>query len=231
LARFAQSPPSVTVSNGAATPFTVSISTLSAAQAAVLPGLARQSSGRLRPQPGFSLAFFAASLLFALTLRARTRLQAPSRWLASTAAILLMTALVFAGIGCGSAGSSQSVSPPPPPPQSASTPVISPASGTFYAAQSVTMTDATAGASINYTTDGSIPTASSPVYQAAISLSSLTTVQAMAIAPNYANSAVASATLKFQTPSGTITLTPTATPSGTSKQLTLTPILLTLNVQ
>jgi hypothetical protein len=53
----------------------------------------------------------------------------------------------------------------------------------------------------------------------------------MAIALNYANSAVASATFKFQTPSGTITLTPTATPSGSSKQLPLTPILLTLNVQ
>jgi len=222
-------PTSVAVANGAATPFTVSIATLSPAQAAVFPGLARQSSGSLHPQPGFSLAFLAALLLFALTLRTRTKLQAPPRWLAPTAVALLMTALVFSGIGCGSAGSSQSVSPPPP--QSAATPVISPASGTFTAAQSVTLTDATAGASIHYTTDGSTPAASSPTYQAAIPLSSLTTVQAMAIAPNYANSAVASATFKFQTPSGTITLTPTATPSGTSKQLSLTPILLTLNVQ
>ena len=222
-------PASVAVTNGAATSFTVSISTLSPAQAAVFPGLARQSSGSLHPQPGFSLAFFVALLLFALTLRTRTQLQPPPPWLASTAAALLMTALVFSGIGCGSAGSSQSVSPPPP--QSAATPVITPASGTFYAAQSVTITDATAGASIHYTTDGSTPAASSPTYQAAISLSSLTTVQAMAIAPNYANSAVASATFKFQTPSGTISLTPTATPSGTSKQLPLTPILLTLNVQ
>ena len=222
-------PASVAVANGAATPFTVSISTLSPAQAAVFPGLARQTSGSLRPQPGFSLAFFAALLLFTLTLRTRTQLQAPPRRLASTAAALLMTALVFSGIGCGSAGSSQSVSPPPP--QSAATPVITPASGTFTAAQSVTITDATAGAAIHYTTDGSTPAVSSPTYQAAISLSSLTTVQAMAIAPNYANSAVASATFKFQTPSGTITITPTATPSGTSKQLPLTPILLTLNVQ
>jgi len=77
------------------------------------------------------------------------------------------------------------------------------------------------------------PAASSPTYQAAIPLNSLTTVQAMAIAPNYANSAVASATFKFQTPSGAaaITITPTVTPSGSSKQLPLTPILLTLNVQ
>jgi 6-phosphogluconolactonase (cycloisomerase 2 family) len=222
-------PASLTVVNGVVVPFTVSVSTLSPSQAAVFPLLPRPPSGPLRPQPGFSLAFFAALLLLALTLRSRSQTLAPPRWLASTAAALLMTALVFSGIGCGSAGSSQSVSPPPP--QSAATPVITPASGTFYAAQSVTITDATAGAAIHYTTDGSTPAASSPTYQAAISLSSLTTVQAMAIAPNYANSAVASAILKFQTPSGTISLTPTATPSGTSKQLPLTPILLTLNVQ
>ena len=223
-------PASVAVGNGATTPFTVSISTLSPSQAAVFPGLPRQPYGSLRPQPSFSLAFFAVLLLFALTLRSRMQLPAP-RWLAGVTAVLLMTALVLSGIGCGSAGSSQSVSPPPP--QSAATPVITPASGTYTAAQSVTITDATAGATIHYATDGSTPTASSPTYLAPIPLSSLTTVQGLATAPNYANSAVASATFKFQTPSGTaaITLTPTATPSGSSKQLLLTPTFLTLNVQ
>jgi 6-phosphogluconolactonase (cycloisomerase 2 family) len=223
-------PASVAVANGVATSFTVSISTLSASQTAAFPGLPRQPYGSLRPQSGFSLAFFVALLLFALTLRSRMQLAAP-RWLSGVTAAMLMTALVFSGIGCGSAGSSPSVSPAPP--QSAATPVITPASGTFTAAQSATITDATAGATIHYTTDGSTPTASSPTYQAAIPLSSLTTVQAMAIAPNYANSGVASATFKFQTPSGAaaITITPTATSSGSSKQLALTPILLTLNVQ
>jgi hypothetical protein len=196
----------------------------------MFPGLPRQPYGSLRPQPGFSLALFAALLLFALALRSRMPLPAP-RWLVSVTVVLLMTALVFSGNGCGSAGSSPSVSPAPP--QSAATPVITPASGTFTAAQSATITDATAGATIHYTTDGSTPTASSPTYQAAIPLSSLTTVQAMASAPNYANSAVASATFKFQTPSGAaaITITPTATSSGSSRQFALTPILLTLNVQ
>src|SRR5208337_1747268 len=47
-------PTSVAVSNGAATPFTVSISTLSSSQAAVSPLLPRPPSGPLRPQPGFS---------------------------------------------------------------------------------------------------------------------------------------------------------------------------------
>jgi len=223
-------PASVSVANGAATPFTVSISTLSPSQAAAFPGLPQQPFGSLRPQPGFTLAFFAALLLLALTLRSRSQTLVPPRWLACVTVVLLMTALVFSGIGCGS-GSGGYSQPVRPPPQSAATPVISPASGTFTAAQSVTITDATAGATIHYTTDGSTPIASSPAYQLAIPLSLLTTVQAMAIAPNYANSGVASATFKFQTPSGTITLTPTATPGGSSKPLPLTPIVLTLNVQ
>jgi hypothetical protein len=95
----------------------------------------------------------------------------------------------------------------------------------------VTITDATAGATIHYTTDGSTPTASSATYQSAIQLATLTTLQAMATAPSYANSGIASATLKFQTPSGIVMITPTATPSGSTKALPLTPIQLTLNVQ
>lgn len=221
-------PSSLTVVNGAAVPFTVTISTLSPSQATVFPWLPHPPFGRLRPQPGFPLAFFAALLLFALTLRSRIQVPAPARWLASVTAVLLVTTLVFSGIGCGSAGSSQT---PYSPPQSAATPAIQPASGTFTAAQSVTIIDATAGATIHYTTDGSTPTASSATYQAAIPLATLTTVQAMATAPNYANSGIASATFKFQTPSGTVTITPTATPNGSAKPLSLTPLQLTLNVQ
>ncbi len=224
-------PASVAVANGAATPFMVSISTLSPSQAAIFPRPPRQPFASLPPQPGFSLVFIAVLLLFALTLHSRSQTMALPRWLASLTAVLLMTALIFSGIGCGSGGGGSSQLQNPPPPQSAAMPVISPASGTFTAAQSVTITDDTASATIHYTTDGSTPTASSPAYQLAIPLSSLTTLQAMAIAPNYANSGVASATFKFQTPSGTITLTPTATPSGSSKPLPLTPIVLTLNVQ
>lgn len=224
-------PASLTVTNGAVVPFTVSVSTLSSSQAAVFPLLPRPPSGPLRPQQGFSLAFIAALLLFALTLRSRSQALAPPRLLASVTAVLLVTALVFSGIGCGSAVSSQIQTQNQPPPQGAATPAIQPAAGTYNAPQSVTITDATAGATIHYTTDGSTPTDSSPVYQAAIQVNAPTTVQALATSPNYANSAVASATFKFQTPSGTITITPTATPSGSSTHLALTPIQLTLTVQ
>jgi 6-phosphogluconolactonase (cycloisomerase 2 family) len=222
-------PASLSVVGGAVVPFTVTISTLSPSQAALLPWLPHAPSGRLRPQRGIPLAFLAALLLFALTLRSKIQMPAQARCLASVTTLLLVTALVFSGIGCGSAGSVQTQLQPPL--QSAATPAIQPASGTFTAAQTMTITDATVGATIHYTTDGSTPTASSSTYQAAVSVSSLTTVQAMATAPNYANSGVASATFKFQTPSGTITITPTATPNGSTKPLPLTPIQLTLNVQ
>jgi hypothetical protein len=50
------------------------------------------------------------------------------------------------------------------PPETVKTPVISPASGNYTDSVSVTITCATSGASIRYTTDGSSPTASSTLY-------------------------------------------------------------------
>ncbi len=75
----------------------------------------------------------------------------------------------------------------------AATPVISPAGGTFTAAQSVTITDSTANSVIYYTSDGSTPTTSSTKYTAAISVSTSETINAIAAASGYNNSSVASA--------------------------------------
>jgi glucosylceramidase len=79
----------------------------------------------------------------------------------------------------------------------AATPTFSPAAGTFSAPQSVTLADATPGASIYYTTDGSTPTTSSALYTTPFALSSTTTINAIAVASGYATSAVASAIFTF----------------------------------
>lgn len=61
-------------------------------------------------------------------------------------------------------------------------PTFSPAPGYYTSAQSVTISDATSGAKIYYTTDGSTPTTSSPVYSSPIGVASSMTIKAMAVA-------------------------------------------------
>jgi len=63
--------------------------------------------------------------------------------------------------------------------------------GTYTSAQSVTISDATAGATIYYTTNGVTPTTSSTIYSAAIAVSSTETLQAIATASGYSTSSVA----------------------------------------
>ena len=62
------------------------------------------------------------------------------------------------------------------------TPTFSPVAGTYTSAQSVTISCATSDAVIHYTTDGTAPTASSPTYTEAISLSQSGTYTIKAIA-------------------------------------------------
>jgi hypothetical protein len=77
----------------------------------------------------------------------------------------------------------------------AATPSISPAPGSYSTSSViVTLADATAGASIYYTTNGTTPTTSSAKYSAPLTITSTTTIQALAVASGYANSGVASAT-------------------------------------
>ena len=82
----------------------------------------------------------------------------------------------------------------------AAMPSFSPAPGTYSSAQSVTISDATAGATIYYTTDGSTPTTSSTVYTGPFAVNSTATIKAIAVAPGFANSAVATATYTINLP-------------------------------
>ena len=79
--------------------------------------------------------------------------------------------------------------------QQAAKPTFSPAGGTFIAAQSVTISCTTAGATIYYTTDGTDPSSTNgTVYSAPISVSTTTTIKAIAIKEGLPNSAIATAT-------------------------------------
>ena len=72
-------------------------------------------------------------------------------------------------------------------------PAFSPAAGAYTSAQSVTLTDATTGATIYYTTDGSAPSTSSTVYADAFPVGASEVIEAVAVAPGYTNSALAKA--------------------------------------
>jgi hypothetical protein len=80
------------------------------------------------------------------------------------------------------------------------TPTFSPAPGSYTAAQSVTISDATSGAKIYYTTNGTTPTTSSTLYSATVSVGVTQTIKAVAVAAGYTNSPVASGAFTITLP-------------------------------
>jgi hypothetical protein len=73
------------------------------------------------------------------------------------------------------------------------TPTFSPGAGTYSTPQSVTIADSTPNASIYYTTNGTTPSTGSTLYTGPIQVSTSETLQAIALAPGFSQSAVASA--------------------------------------
>ena len=80
------------------------------------------------------------------------------------------------------------------------TPTFNPAEGTYTSIQSVTLSSATEGATIRYTTDGSTPNSSSAVYSGAIDLIASTTIKAYASKPGMTDSAVSTALYTINLP-------------------------------
>lgn len=104
------------------------------------------------------------------------------------------------------------------------TPLLSAPSGT-YTSGSLSITNDMANASIYYTTDGTTPSAKSNLYTEQIPITNSVTISAIAIAPGYSNSGIASATYvivppasppSFSIPTGTYTAIQTLTLSDST---------------
>jgi hypothetical protein len=75
--------------------------------------------------------------------------------------------------------------------ESVRTPVFSPLAGTYSSRQSVALSDATAGATIYYTTNGAAPSTSSTRYSGPIPVSATTVIEAIAVVSGKTNSGMA----------------------------------------
>jgi len=100
-------------------------------------------------------------------------------------------ALVFTDNSGLATGATQSVSLSGTGVALAATPTFSPAPGTYAAAQTVTLSDATIGSTIYYTTNGTAPTTNSAKYTGPIKVSATETIEAIAVSSGYASSATA----------------------------------------
>jgi hypothetical protein len=100
-------------------------------------------------------------------------------------------------------------------------PTFSVTAGIYTTAQTVTISDATAGAAIYYTTNGAAPTTSSTLYSSAITVSATETLEAIATASGYSTSAVATAAYTITPPAATPTFSPAAGTYTSTQSVTI----------
>lgn len=101
------------------------------------------------------------------------------------------------------------------------TPTITPNGGTFTNSINVTIATTTAGATIHYTTDGSVPTETSSTYSGTLTFNQTTTLKAKAFKSGSNPSGVASATFTKESPPAVVEA-PVFQPSGGSFTNTIT---------
>jgi hypothetical protein len=101
------------------------------------------------------------------------------------------------------------------------TPVFSPKAGGYSTPQTVTISDALAAATIHYTTNGTTPTTSSPVYSSPITVSSTETVKAEAVATGYLTSPVATAGYTIEPYAATPVFSPKGGTYSTAQTVTI----------
>ena len=113
------------------------------------------------------------------------------RWLG---VVSVAAGMVLAG--CSGSGPSNTTTTP----LVVATPGFSVVAGTYTSVQTVGITDATVGATIYYTTNGTTPTTGSAVYSGPVSVSASETLEAIAVASGDTNSSVASAAYVINLP-------------------------------
>ena len=109
---------------------------------------------------------------FAITGSKTIRAMAGEKGYANSS-VVTWTYTIGSGSSSGSSGSGGTSGQTP-------TPTLSPAGGTYSSAQSVTISDSTAGVSIYYTTDGSTPSTASNLYTGPVKVSASETLTAKA---------------------------------------------------
>jgi hypothetical protein len=100
-------------------------------------------------------------------------------------------------------------------------PTLSPGSGTYTSPQTVTISDATTGAKIYYTTNGTTPTTASTLYSKSIPVTTSETIKAIAVSTGLTQSALASATYTIAIPTAPPSFSISAGTYGSEQSLIL----------